>query len=91
MGVQYQPSAADARSPEAQTSGEGPVFVFSDGKVIEGRWKRDNVFVPIQYFDLQGNEILLNPGNTWVELGDEVPTLDPAKTGVNMIIKPAAQ
>ena len=91
MGVQYQPSVADARSPEAQTSGEGPVFVFSDGKVIEGRWKRDNVFVPIQYFDLQGNEILLNPGNTWVELGEEVPTLDPAKTGVNMLIKPAAQ
>jgi Protein of unknown function (DUF3048) N-terminal domain/Protein of unknown function (DUF3048) C-terminal domain len=91
MGVNYQPSAADSRSPEAQTIGEGPVFVFSDGKVIEGRWKRDFVFYPIQYFDLQGNEILLNPGNTWVELAEEVPTLDPAKTGVDMLIKPAAQ
>jgi Protein of unknown function (DUF3048) N-terminal domain/Protein of unknown function (DUF3048) C-terminal domain len=91
MGVQYQPSPADARSPEAQTAGDGPVFIFSDGKVIEGSWSRDNVFVPIQYFDLQGNEILLNPGNTWVELAEEVPTIDPAKTGVNMIIKPAAE
>jgi len=91
MGVQYQPSVADARSPEAQTAGDGPVFIFSDGKVIEGTWTRENVFVPIQYFDLQGNEIKLNVGNTWVELAEEVPTLDPAKTGVNMIIKPAAQ
>ena len=91
MGVQYQPSVADARSPEAQTAGDGPVFIFSDGKVIEGTWTRDNVYVPIQYFDLQGNEIKLNVGNTWVELAEEVPTLDPAKTGVNMIIKPAAQ
>ena len=32
----------DRNSPEAQTIGEGPVFVFSDGKVIEGRWKRDS-------------------------------------------------
>ena len=91
MGVEYHPSPADARSPEAQTAGDGPVFIFSDGKVIEGNWQRDNVFVPMQYFDLQGNEIKLNVGNTWVELAEEVPTLDPAKTGVAMIIKPAAQ
>ncbi len=91
MGVQYQPSAVDRNSPEAQTVGEGPVFIFSDGKVVEGRWKRDVVFYPIQYFDLQGNEILLNPGNTWVELGEEVPTLDPNKTGVDILVKPAAE
>ena len=34
--------------------------------------------------------IALTPGNTWIELAEEVPTIDPAKTGVDMIIKPAA-
>jgi len=91
MGVEYQPSAADSRSPEAQTIGDGPVFIFSDGKFIEGSWTRENVYGPIQYHDLQGNVIKLNPGNTWVELAEEVPTLDPAKTGINMIVKPAAE
>jgi Protein of unknown function (DUF3048) N-terminal domain/Protein of unknown function (DUF3048) C-terminal domain len=91
MGVEYQPSAADARSPEAQTVGDGPAFFFSDGKFIEGNWKRDFVFFPIEYFDLLGNPIKLNPGNTWVELAEEVPTLDPAKTGINLIVKPAAE
>ena len=90
MGVQYQPSPVDSRSPEAQTVGEGPVFVFSDGQYIEGRWKREVGIYPLQFFDLEGNEIALSPGNTWIELADEVPTLDPNKTGVAMVIKPAA-
>ncbi len=91
MGVNYQPSAVDNRSPEAQVVGEGPVFIFSDGKVIEGRWSRDNIYVPIQYHDLDGEIIAVNVGNTWIELAEEVSTLDPAKTGVDMIIKPAAE
>jgi hypothetical protein len=90
MGVQYQPSPVDARSPEAQTVGEGPVFVFSDGKFIEGRWKRELGIYPLAFFDLAGNPIALSPGNTWIELGEEVATADPAKTGVDLVIKPAA-
>ncbi len=70
IGVQYLPSVADRRSPEAQTLGEGPAWVFSDGEVVEGTWKRDNVFFPIEYFDADGDVIAINPGNTWVELAD---------------------
>lgn len=91
MGVQYQPSAVDRNSPEAQTIGEGPVYVFSDGKVVEGRWKREySLFAP-DFFDANGERIALQPGNTWIELAKEVPTLDPNKSGVDMIIKPPAQ
>ena len=90
MGVEYQPSPVDSRSPEAQTVGDGPVFVWSNGQYIEGTWKREVGIYPLQFFDLDGNEIALTPGNTWIELADEVPTLDPTKTGVDMIIKPAA-
>jgi hypothetical protein len=90
MGVEYQPSPVDRRSPEAQTVGDGPAFVFSNGQVIEGTWKRDVGIYPLEFFDLQGNKIALTPGNTWIELAEEVPTIDPATTGVDMIIKPAA-
>ncbi len=90
MGVQYQPSVVDNRSPEAQTVGEGPVFVFSDGQYIEGRWQREVGIYPLRFVDLEGNDIALSPGNTWIELADEVPTIDPNKTGIDMLIKPAA-
>ncbi len=70
MGVEYRPSVADRRSPEAQTLGEGPAYVFSDGELIEGTWKREVVFFPIEYFDADGEPIAINPGNTWIELAD---------------------
>ena len=38
--VDYQPSPADARSPEAQTTGSGEAFVFRDGVVAHGTWNR---------------------------------------------------
>ena len=87
MGVQYQPSPVDNRSPEAQTVGEGPAYVFSNGQYIEGRWKREYGIFPLEFYDLNGNPIALTPGNSWIELAKEVPTLDPNKTGVDMIIK----
>ncbi|MGB0112111.1 MAG: DUF3048 domain-containing protein [Ilumatobacteraceae bacterium] len=70
MGVDYRPSVADARSPEAQTLGEGPVWIFSNGTAIEGVWRREYPIFPIEYFDLDGEKIPLQPGNTWVELAD---------------------
>ncbi len=38
LGVQYAPSSADRRSPEAQTLGEGPAYFFSDGEFVQGTW-----------------------------------------------------
>ena len=90
MGVQYQPSAVDRRSPEAQTIGEGPAFIFSDGQMIEGTWWREFNLFPIEFRDADGEPIALSVGNTWIELAREVPTFDPEKTGVDMIIKPPA-
>lgn len=36
MYVDYQPSAADANSPEAQTVGGGEVLVFTGGVLVRG-------------------------------------------------------
>lgn len=48
--------------------GEGELFVFTDGKVVWGRWSRPAQDQPATLTDNAGNPILLTPGNTWVEL-----------------------
>jgi hypothetical protein len=75
MGVEYRPSSVDRRSPEAQTLGEGPVWVFTDGQVREGTWKREVSVFAIEFFDVAGDPIELAPGNTWIELADIVDVL----------------
>jgi hypothetical protein len=85
MGVDYAPSPADRRSPEAQTIGEGPVWVFTDGQVRTGTWKREFSLFPIEFFDEDGDPIELLPGNTWIELADRV---DAEGAGVEVL--PAA-
>jgi len=70
LGVEYAPSPADRRSPEAQTLGEGPAYFFSGGKFIQGTWKRELAIYPIEYFGPDGEVIELAPGNTWIELAD---------------------
>jgi Protein of unknown function (DUF3048) N-terminal domain/Protein of unknown function (DUF3048) C-terminal domain len=66
--VDYVPSPADARSPEAQTEGTGEVFVFSGGKVVRGTWTRDDRLKPFTFTGADGKPIALAPGRTWVEL-----------------------
>lgn len=47
--------------------GEGDALVFTNGKVIKGKWKRyDGDFTPAKYYDEEGNEIIFNQGKTWV-------------------------
>jgi hypothetical protein len=70
MGVEYRPSVADRRSPEAQTIGEGFVWVFTDGQLREGLWQRDVNTEPIRFVTADGDPIELAPGNTWIELAD---------------------
>lgn len=58
------------------TDGSGKAYVFTNGKVIEGTWERKgasdpsygNYFNPnpTLYYDMAGNEIVLNQGKTWI-------------------------
>jgi hypothetical protein len=71
MVVEYRPSVVDARSPEAQTVGQGPAYLLSEGRLIEARWWRDSAGEPIKFVGLDGvTRLGLTPGNTWVELAE---------------------
>ena len=40
--------------------------VFTNGKAIEGTWKRASDNEPNLFFDKNGNEIIFNQGKTWI-------------------------
>jgi hypothetical protein len=68
MVTRYRPSAADIRSPEAVTTGTGEVVVLSGGRAVAGLWSRPDAASPWTLAGLDGGEIALPPGRTWVEL-----------------------
>jgi hypothetical protein len=68
MVTDYGRSAADSRSPEAHVVGSGEAFVYTEGRVIYGRWGRVVEGKPASLFDAKHAPVLLTPGQTWVEL-----------------------
>lgn len=69
MVVEYYPDPIDTRSPMAHTLGNGPAYIFSDGKAYEARWSRLTPDDPIRLQKVGTGEIVpINPGNTWIEL-----------------------
>lgn len=66
--------AAGNASPEVDLVGSGKAYVFRDGRVIIGRWKRPTLDDVTRFLTKDGTEIALAPGRTWVELlPDRVP------------------
>ncbi|MFZ9397271.1 MAG: DUF3048 domain-containing protein [Ilumatobacteraceae bacterium] len=65
---EYKTSVADSRSPEAQTTGEGPAWVFTGGSMVVGTWTRADKNSGWTLTADDGTEIELTPGRTWVQL-----------------------
>ena len=49
-----------------QVHGTGKAYVFTNGKVIEGTWKRNSDYEANIFYDKSGNEIVFNQGKTWI-------------------------
>lgn len=49
-----------------QVHGTGDAYVFTNGKVIKGTWKREGDTNANYFYDENGNEIVLNQGKTWI-------------------------
>lgn len=51
---------------DVTTVGEGTGKYITNGKAIDITWKREREEDPTRYYDMQGNEIVLNQGKTMV-------------------------
>jgi len=48
--------------------GEGPLYLARDGVLVKGTWRREQSKEMARFLDEDGNELLLKPGQTWVEV-----------------------
>jgi hypothetical protein len=55
-------------SPEVVATGEGVAYILRGARLVVGTWKRPTLKDVTKYYDAQGTEVSLLPGNTWVEL-----------------------
>lgn len=59
--------ASDNYHEDITTVGTGKSYVFQNGVVIPGTWKKASVAEQIEFFDESGAKIALAPGQTFVE------------------------
>jgi len=55
-------------SIEIQLWGEGPMRLFRDGQMYEGRWVRPHREDLVRFVDTAGRPLPLKPGHTWIQL-----------------------
>lgn len=53
--------------PDTELKGEGEAIVATGGKTLKCRWSKDGVQKPL-VLQADGDDVLLAPGNTWIEL-----------------------
>ncbi len=80
-GLQYQPKNVIVQFVEAwripgdtagrmdmALVGRGDAYVFVGGKAIKGSWVKSSLTAPTHYVDTNGDDIVLNPGQTWIQV-----------------------
>ena len=54
--------------PSVLTVGVGPVYLFNNGKYIEGTWRRNDIIDPFEFYDEDQNPIFVPPSSQWVHI-----------------------
>jgi hypothetical protein len=71
VGRQYvasPPAGGGSSVPATETVGSGPVYVFADGKVMEGTWEREETTDPFTFQTAAGEPLLVPPGRPWISI-----------------------
>lgn len=71
MVTDYSVSVADAVSPEVRSTGTGDLYVLTAGHIIAGTWSRPEPSDKPVLRDIQGGEISLTEGRTWVLMPEQ--------------------
>ena len=54
--------------PSVLTVGVGPVYIFNNGRYIEGTWRRSDIDQSFELFDVNQKEIFVPPSTQWVHI-----------------------
>ena len=66
----------DGYHEDITTIGTGEAVIFQNGIAIPGTWSKENVESQIKFYDRNGAEIALAPGQTFVEAVPEYGTIE---------------
>ena len=66
QGVQYRDEATTL--PSILTVGLGPVYVFHNGQMVDGTWRRSDIDDPFELYDTYGEPIIIPPGKQWIHV-----------------------
>ena len=73
----------DKHRLEATVVGSGKAWISTNGRTIQGTWKKDSLTGPTQFFDAAGNPVTLTVGQTFIQvmpLGSKVTIQDGTDT-----------
>ncbi len=65
---QYNESGPNSLGVHSQTVGQGTVWILRNGEIFKGRWVRRSLAQTTSYYLADGEQISLDPGQTWVEV-----------------------
>ena len=54
--------------PSILTVGIGDLFIFNDGKYVQGNWRRTDISENFEFFDLNQNPIEVPPSSQWIHI-----------------------
>ena len=54
--------------PSVLTVGVGPLTIISNGKYIQGTWRRNDIADPFEFYDNDTNKIQVPPSKQWIHL-----------------------
>lgn len=66
MKVPTQIAYEDGYREQMTTTGIGEAYVFQDGIVRQGFWRKDGQKNQLMFYDKSAHTIALNPGQTWI-------------------------
>ncbi len=60
--------SSENRYSDYTTIGENDVFIFQNGTVVAGKWRRNDADSELKLYTNEGDEIALNRGQVWISL-----------------------
>ena len=68
MVVHFANTGDSKHRLDADLIGSGRAWISTNGRTIEGRWKKSGTTKPTRFYDRAGNRITLTAGQTFIQV-----------------------